>query len=112
MRKIFLALFTLCFASSSFSYDASGSWTTIEYIYSPVVGRPFITFGAGSLPGCFQDRGAFLPTDMGDATMRTYSTILAAYAAKKPIKIYFNRNSVADDYTGWGLCDIEAVNLH
>lgn len=55
--------------------------------------------------------GAYLPTDKGVASARVYCTILAAYAAKKDLKVYFNFNAVQSGYDGWNLCDIETVIL-
>jgi len=103
---IFLSIYTL----NVNSYDTSGTWTTVSYIYSPVTGaKPYIIFGAGSLPGCYANSGAYLPVNDAAATARVYSTILSAQVAQKKVKVYYNYNDVADGYNGWGLCDIEAV---
>ena len=104
-------LLSMCSLNSNAS-DTSGSWTKVVYIYSPVNGaKPFIRFEPGSLPGCYADSGAYMPVNNDVAAARVYSTILSAQVAQKEIKVYYNYNSVADGYSGWGLCDIEAVYI-
>jgi len=90
--------------------DATSGWTKVVSIYSPVTGAaPYIAFQSGSLVGCYADSGAYMPLANVDAAARVYSTILSAQMAKRDIKVYYNYNAVADGYSGWGLCNIEAV---
>ena len=90
--------------------DATSGWTKVVSIYSPLSGSaPYITFQSGTLVGCYADSGAYMPVTNIDAAARVYSTILSAQMAKKDIKVYYNYIPVADGYSGWGLCNIEAV---
>lgn len=89
------------------AHDSVSSSTEIVSIYTKNNGTSFITFESGKLPGCYGNRGAYLST--GSDTSRLYSTVLSAKLANQKVVVYFNYNSVADDYHGWGLCHIEAI---
>ena len=107
-----ISLFFSVFISSNVaSYDESSPVTNVTYIYSPVVGTPFISFGADSMPGCYNNNGAYLEISNEVGADRTFSLLMAAYMAQKPVKVYYNLNSVQPGYTGWGLCTIESIDV-
>ncbi|TQV76459.1 hypothetical protein FLL45_00390 [Aliikangiella marina] len=111
MKKLFLIVLPiLCiFAKTTFASE-SGSITKVDKIYIATSGtKPFIYFGADSLPGCHANSGAYLPVVNEAVFSRIYSTVLSAQASQKPVKVYYK---VKEGQTGWGMCDIEAIFLY
>lgn len=106
--KIFKSLmFVVAFVASfpAFSYE-TGSWTSVQQIYSKNDGSIYVYFGANTMPGCYNNRSGYLK---GSDIDRLYSTVLAAFMGGKevlPLYRYDNRN---EGYSGWGLCYVEAV---
>lgn len=99
----------LLMASSSVLSYESGVWTKVTQIYSKNDGSIFVYFGEDALPGCYANKGAFLT---GSNIDRLYSTLLAAYLSGKDIKPLYNFRTVTEGYSGWALCDIEAVYVN
>lgn len=109
--KILLAI-TMLYSTITFAYDASGPVTTVEYIYSGTTGgAPYISFGPNAMPGCYADNGGYLFSTNNSNIDQTYSLILAAYMSKKPVKVFYNFQDKPPGYNGWGLCQIEAIDV-
>ncbi|HEX7026320.1 MAG TPA: hypothetical protein VF268_03700, partial [Gammaproteobacteria bacterium] len=90
-----------------------GPNTTVEYIYSRTdTGKPFINFADGGMPGCYANKGGYLSLVDEKGTDRTYSLLLSAFMSGKAVRVYYHFNTVEPGYSGWGLCDIEAVAIY
>lgn len=108
MKKVILIL-CLLFASQVMAVETGGI-TKVDRIYIDVNGgSPFIHFGADSLPGCYNESGAYLPVKNTEAFNRIYSTVLSAHAAQKSVRVYYHKN---EGRTGWSMCTIEAVYVY
>jgi len=95
IRVCLLVLLGSC--NSAFASEW-GPWTEVKEIYITTSGAVFVT--VNSIPGCYNNQGAYLS---GSNVDRAYSTLLAAYMAKKRIRPLYNINSAS---TGWGMCTI------
>ena len=99
----------------SFSIEAStiaSGWVSVYDIYTPVSGQPFVTFASGAMPGCYGNNSAYLPVGSGTVAGKlVYSSLLAAQAAKKDVRVYYKKNDQAPGYAGWGLCSIVAISV-
>jgi hypothetical protein len=89
-----------------------GPWTTVEKIYQQTLNEtPYINFGENSMPGCHGNNGGYLGKLNEKGSERTFSLILTALTAGREVRVYYRFNDVASDYTGWGLCDIDAIHI-
>ncbi len=89
-----------------------GPWTTVESIYQQTANEtPFISFGENSMPGCYGNNGGYLGKLNEKGSERTFSLILTALTAGREVRVYYHFNDVASDYTGWGICDIDAIYI-
>lgn len=106
-------LLALCLFSFGAQVQAENSgWVDVLDIYTPTKGSPYITFSANSLPGCHNNSGAYLTIkhDTGDGKL-VYSKLLTSKIGERSVRVYYKVNDVADDYNGWGMCNITAVSL-
>lgn len=104
IRNSIAGLVLSAFAVPSLGYE-SGLWTTVGQIYTKNNGQVFVSFGANAMPGCYQDKGAYLK---GSDIDKLYSTVLAAFMAGKSVRPLYHIDTAK---TGWGLCYVEAVYL-
>ena len=89
-----------------------GPWTTVEKIYQQTTKEaPYINFGGNSMPGCHNNNGGYLGKLNEKGSERTFSLILTALTAGREVRVYYRFNDVASDYSGWGLCDIDAIHI-
>ena len=110
MRNILILVLLALSSFGAIAYDESSSSTTVTYIYSGTNGgKPYVKFGPNSLPGCHNDKGAYLSNSNEKGLDRTYSLIMAAYMSQRPVTVYYNHNTSG---SGWSLCDIVAINVH
>lgn len=104
MKIIVLAIVSLYSALLS---AETGSWTKVSRIYTPTNGiNIFVELGKDSMPGCYNNNGAYLK---GENIDRIYSTILAAKMADKSIRPYFD--IVGSDQNAWSRCNIAAIYI-
>ena len=76
-----------------------GTYTHVKHVYVAHSGSVFITLD--TLPGCYQEQGAYLAGSDND---KAYSTILAAFMAQKKVLPLYE--IVKPDSTGWDKCQI------
>lgn len=93
-----LCLFTLLSAKAS--AVEWGRHTTIKHLYVTHSGSVFVTLE--TLPGCYNDEGAYLANSSSDDS-KAYSAMLAAFMAQKKIQPLYEINENA---TGWSKCKI------
>jgi hypothetical protein len=99
MRKILQGfLLSVLLVSGSALAVEWGPWTQVKEVYITTSGVPFITLD--SLPGCYNEQGAYLK---GSDVDRAYSTMLAAYMAKKRVRPLY---AINENSTGWSMCTI------
>ena len=102
------ALALLGVADTVTASDAVGPWTKVAGIYSKSNGgNPFVDFESGGMPGCHNDNGGYLGTS-SDNSDQAYSALLAALAADREVRVYYNYTGAA---SGWSMCIIEAVYI-
>lgn len=116
MKKLKLAVLSATLslsAATSFSVASQtlvSDWVGINSVYTPVTGMPFIDF-AGELAGCYTNSGAYLTVNTVSGEGRLlYSSLLAAQASKKKVRVYYKLNDVEAGYNGWGLCSLVAIS--
>lgn len=104
IRNFIAGLMLSAFAVPVLGYE-SGAWTTVGQIYSKNNGQVFVYFGANAMPGCYQNKAAYLK---GSDIDKLYSTVLAAFMAGKSVRPLYHIDTTK---TGWGLCYVDAVYL-
>jgi hypothetical protein len=115
MKLIKLALLSAVglLSATTHATTLNTGWIDIVNIYTPVTGKPFITFTTGSMPECHNDSGAYLPIETGtDMGQKAYSALLAAQTSKTKVRIYYEPNGADPSTNSWSLCDIKAVSVN
>jgi len=76
------------------------AWVEVKEVYISTDGAAFITLA--SLPSCYNNQGAQLK---GSNIDRAYSTMLAAFMAKKKVRPLY---VIKEGATGWDMCTISS----
>jgi|GEM_PF-2970049 len=107
--KIFNILLALLLTLSTGTHAATaGSWTKVDQLYTPTdEENVFVYFGANSMPGCYNNNGAYILNNSTTNTDRLYSTVLAAKMANKDIQPFFE--VIGSNIESWSRCKLVAV---
>lgn len=106
LNSTILCVFLLAF--NALAHDSVSPPTKIISIYTKNSGSVYVTFESETLQGCYGNRGAYLN---GTDVDKLYALLLSAKMSDKKVTVYFNFNDTAADYSGWGLCHIEAISI-
>lgn len=103
-----IALCSVLLVTPSPTHAATGPWTTITQIYARTgSGKHFIYMASGGMPGCYNDRGAYLGNVDPENEKAAYSALLAALLGDREVQVFYTITG----QTGWSMCTIDAVYI-
>ena len=104
-----LSVFVLASVSGSVLAD-KGSSATIDYMQPSSNGQVFVALESGSMPGCYENRGALISRETSDGSKNLYAALLAAKMANKSVTPVYS--IVGSDPARWGRCELKALFIN